>query len=66
MRVLIYFLMAVAIFFVIFNFMKINLDDPFGSDSIVAVITTIAAACSFLILAILRTSQQINRKKRGR
>ena len=66
MRIFIYILMALAIFLLIFNLSKVDYSNPLGPDSIVAVITSIAAGCALLVLAILRTSQQIKNKSRGK
>lgn len=66
MKIFIYILMVIALFLFIFNMTRIDFQDPLGEDSIVAVITTLAAACAILVLAILRTSQQIRNKLRGK
>ncbi len=66
MKIFIYVLMVLALLMMILNMTKIDFQDPLGKDSIVAVITTLAAACSILVLAILRTSQQIRDKMKGK
>ena len=59
MKIFIYILMALAVFLVIYNGLRIDFNDPFSDDSIVAVITAIAGLCAFMVLAILKTSQKI-------
>lgn len=66
MKIFIYILMVLALFLLILNMTKVDFQDPLSEDSIVAVITTLAAACAILVLAILRTSQQIKSKLRGK
>ena len=58
-KILVYILMVLALILVVYNGTHIDFNDPFGEDSIVAVITVIAGLCAFLVLAILRTSQKI-------
>jgi len=59
MKVFTYILSIFAIAFVIYNFTKIDFNDPFGSESIIAIITVFAGLCVVLILSILRTSKRI-------
>ncbi|NNK88221.1 MAG: hypothetical protein HKO90_08060 [Flavobacteriaceae bacterium] len=59
MKVFIYILMILAVVLVVYNGTHIDFNDPFGDDSIVAVITAIAGLCALMVLAILRTSQKI-------
>ena len=66
MRILVYILMILSIALVIYNGLRIDFNDPFGDESIVAVITSIAAVCAFMVLAILRTSQRIKETLKGK
>ncbi len=61
MKLFTYLLMLLAAIFVIFNFTKIDYDNPFDDESIVALITVIAGLCAILLLAILRVSKKIER-----
>ena len=59
MKLFIYILSIIAVILVIFNFTKIDFNDPFHNESIVAVITVIAGLCVLILLAILRISKKI-------
>jgi len=67
MKVFTYILSAIAALFVVFNLTQIDYSDPFGDDSIVAVITVVAGLCAILLLTILRISKSIEKtaKKKG-
>ena len=62
MRLLIPILMILALTLAIYNLVQVDFEDPFSDESIVAVITFIAALCAFLVLAILRTAKKIEKK----
>ncbi len=59
MKIFIYILIIFSTILVIYNCTQIDFNDPFGDDSIVALITVVAGLCAILILAILRTSTKI-------
>ena len=59
MKLFIYILSIIAVILVIFNFTKIDFNDPFHNESIVAIITVIAGLCVLILLAILRISKKI-------
>lgn len=59
MKLFINVLMIVAILLIGFNITQVDFSDPFGDDSVVAVITVIAGLCAILLLAILKVSKKI-------
>ena len=59
MRVFIFILGVLALALVVYNLTLINYSDPFGEDSITAVITTLCGCCVLLILAILLRARKI-------
>jgi len=61
MKIFTYILSITAAILVIYNFTKIDFNNPFDNDSIVAVITMIAGLCVILLLTILRISKRIER-----
>lgn len=64
MKIFTLILMVLALALAIFNLIQIDFNDPLSEDSIVAVITFIAALCAFLVLAILRTAKKIDKTVR--
>ena len=61
MKIFTYILSIIAIILVIYNLTKIDYNNPFGSESIIAIITVFAGFCVILILAILRVSKRIDK-----
>ncbi len=61
-----YILAIIAVFLVIYNFTKVDFEDPFQNDSMVAVILVIASICVLLLLAILRISKKIEKIQKGK
>ena len=61
MKIFTYILSIIAVIFGIYNLTKIDFKDPFGSESIVAVITVFTALCVILLLTILRISKRIEK-----
>ena len=59
MKALTYILSAIALILIIFNLTQIDYSDPFGDDSIVAIITIVCGLCAILVLTILRISKKI-------
>ena len=59
---IIYILIIIAVLLSIFNATKLNFDNLFAGDSLIAVISIVAAACAIVLLLILRTSLIIRRK----
>ena len=62
MKILITILSVIAVGLVIFNTTKINFDQPFQGDSLVAIMTILAALCAILLLQILRISRKIEKQ----
>lgn len=62
MKKIIYILIIIAVLLSIFNATKLNFDNLFAGDSLIAVISIVAAACAIVLLLILRTSLIIRRK----
>lgn len=62
MKIFITILSVIAVGLVIFNTTKINFDQPFQGDSIVAIMTILAALCAILLLQILRISRKIEKQ----
>ena len=66
MKIFTYILAIIAVFLVIYNFTKVDFEDPFQNDSVVAVILVIASLCVLLLLAILRISKKIEKIQKGK
>lgn len=56
----------IATALIIFNLTQVNYEDPFKGDSIVALITIAAALCGTVLVHILYTSKEIEKKSKGR
>lgn len=50
----------------VFNATKINLDAPFEGDSIIGLITVVAALCAIMLMLILVVSKQIEARIKSR
>lgn len=50
----------------VFNATKINFEAPFEGDSIIGVITVVAALCAIMLMLILMVSKQIEAKMKNR
>lgn len=61
MKILNIILTIIAIGLVIFNVTKLNFDDLFAGESIVALITIVTSLCAILLLQILRISKRIEK-----
>ena len=59
MKIFTYILSLIALGFVIYNLTKVDFQDPFVGDSVVALITVVAGLCAILLLTILRVSKKI-------
>lgn len=62
MKILTIILALVALGLIAFNLTQINFSDPFGSDSIVGLITIMALLCAIVLLLILNTSKRIEER----
>lgn len=59
MKVLTIILSIIALGIIGFNISKLNFDALFSGDSLVAIITIVAALCAIMMLQILRISKKI-------
>ena len=56
------FLILVASALLIFNATKVDFNNPFNGDSMIALITIVSALCVIVLMLILRTSKKIEQK----
>jgi hypothetical protein len=61
MKIFTYTISIIAIIIVAFNLTKIDYNNPFNEESIIALITIVAGLCAVLLLTILRVSKKIER-----
>jgi len=66
MRILSLILSVIALVLIIFNATHIDFNAPFEGQSMIAIITIIAALCVILMMAILRISKRIEKKVKER
>jgi uncharacterized integral membrane protein len=66
MRILSIILSVIALALIVFNATHIDLNAPFEGQSMIAIITIIAALCVILMMAILRISKRIEKKVKER
>jgi hypothetical protein len=66
MKILSIILSIVALGLIVFNATKINFEAPFKDDSMIAVITIVAALCVIVMMSILRVSKRIEQKVKAR
>lgn len=66
MKILTIITTIVAAALIAFNFNQINFKAPFEGESIVALITILAALCAILIMFILYVSKRIEQKVKGK
>ncbi|WP_242202990.1 hypothetical protein [Aestuariivivens insulae] len=59
-------IIIIAIGLSIFNITKVDLSNPFEGDSIVALITILAALCAIVLMFILRISKRIEEKVKNK
>ncbi len=59
-------IIVIGITLIVFNATKIDISNPFQGESIIALITTLAALCAILLMVILRVSNRINDKAKGK
>lgn len=66
MRTFTYILSVIAIALIVFNITKLDFDNLFEGESMVAVITIVSGLCAIILLAIIRISRRIDRKLRNK
>jgi uncharacterized integral membrane protein len=59
MKIFTTILSVLAIILIGFNFTKIDLNNPFSEESVLALITILASLCAIILLQILRISKRI-------
>ena len=62
MKIFTIILSVIAIGLIIYNSTKVNFNAPFEGESVIAIITIVAALCAILLLQILRISKKIEQK----
>ena len=62
MKIFTILLSIIAVALIIYNSTKVDFNAPFEGESVVAIITILAALCAFLLLQILRVSKKIEQK----
>ena len=66
MKILTIIISVLALALIVFNFTKVNFDAPFEGESIIALITILAALCAIVMMLILRVSKRIEEKVKQR
>ena len=66
MRAFTYILSIIALALIAFNITKLNLDNLFEGESMIAVITIVSGLCAIILLTIIRISRRIDRKVRNK
>ncbi|WP_406685111.1 hypothetical protein N1F78_05135 [Seonamhaeicola sp. MEBiC1930] len=62
MKIISAIIIVLATILAIFNITKINFEAPFEGDSMIALITIVAALCAIILMVILRISKRIEQK----
>ncbi len=62
MKIFTLILSIIAVTLIIYNATKIDFSAPFEGESVIAIITIVAALCAILLLQILRVSKKIEKK----
>ncbi|APX99214.1 hypothetical protein CLV86_1167 [Lacinutrix venerupis] len=65
MKIFTLILNIIAIALIVYNATKLDFNALFKGESMIALITIIAALCAILLLQILRISKKIETKSRG-
>ena len=66
MRTFTYILSIIALALIAFNVSKLDFDNLFEGESMVAVITIVSGLCAIILLTIIRISRRIDRKLRNK
>ena len=64
MKIIIHILSIIALGLIIYNLTKVDFDSPFQGESVIGIITIVAALCAILLLQILRISKLIEQKSK--
>ena len=62
MKIFTIILSIIAVALIIYNSTKVDFNAPFEGESVIAIITIMAALCALLLLQILRVSKKIEQK----
>lgn len=62
MKILTIIISVLALALIVFNFTKVNFESPFEGESMIALITILAALCAIVMMLILRVSKRIEEK----
>ena len=62
MKIFTIILSVIAVALIIYNSTKVDFNAPFEGESVIAIITIVAALCAILLLQILRISKKIEQK----
>lgn len=62
MKILTIIISLIALGLIVFNFTKVDFNNPFEGQSLIAIITIVASLCVILMMAILRISKRIEQK----
>jgi hypothetical protein len=63
MKVAIYIFIAIATILIAFNITKLDFENLFEGDSLVAAISILASACVIVLMLLLKASRKIAGKK---
>lgn len=66
MRIISTVIIVLATAMAIFNATKIDFERPFEGDSMIAIITILAALCAIVLMLILKISKRIEQKVKKR
>ena len=66
MRTFTYLLSIIALVLIAFNVSKLDVDNLFEGESMIAVITIVSGLCAIILLTIIRISRRIDRKLRNK
>jgi len=66
MRAFTYVLSIIALALIAFNVSKLDFDNLFEGESMIAVITIVSGLCAIILLTIIRISRRIDKKVRNR
>lgn len=66
MKILTIIISVLALALIVFNFTKVNFESPFEGESMIALITILAALCAIVMMLILRVSKRIEEKVKQR
>ena len=66
MKAFTYILSIIALALIAFNITKLNFDNLFEGESMIAVITIVSGLCAIILLTIIRISRRIDKKVRNK